>query len=125
MKKGNKLYSIFLAKCPVCQEGDLFESKNPYKLSKVFSMVSHCPVCNQKTEPEPGFYYGAMYVSYAMTVAISCFVGVPMVFFDAAPIQTVLAIAAALVVFSPLTLRYSRMIWFNFFFDFDEDAAKK
>ncbi|MBA3900573.1 MAG: DUF983 domain-containing protein [Bacteroidetes bacterium] len=123
--KGKKLYSIFWSKCPTCHEGDLFEAKNPYNLKKAFSMVEHCPVCSQTTIPEPGFYYGAMYVSYALTVAIGCFVGVPMIFFGASALATVIAIALALIVFSPLTLRYSRMVWFNFFFDYDEDILKK
>jgi uncharacterized protein (DUF983 family) len=123
--KGNKLYSIFLSKCPKCHEGDLFESNNPYNLKKAFSMVERCKVCGQKSEPEPGFYYGAMYVSYALAVAIGCFIGVPMLFFGAPALPTVIAIAIGLIVLSPLTLRYSRMIWINFFFDYDKNALEK
>jgi hypothetical protein len=88
-------------------------------------MVKQCPVCGQKSEPEPGFYYGAMYVSYAVAVAIGCFVGVPMLFFGASAMATVIAIAAALVVLSPITLRFSRMIWINFFVDYDKDLNNK
>jgi hypothetical protein len=88
-------------------------------------MVKQCPVCGQKSEPEPGFYYGAMYVSYAVAVAIGCFVGVPMLFFGASAMATVIAIAAALVIFSPITLRISRMIWINFFVDYDKDLNNK
>jgi uncharacterized protein (DUF983 family) len=123
--KGNKLYSIFSAKCPKCHEGNMFLHKNPYNLNKAFDMVKQCPVCGQKSEPEPGFYYGAMYVSYAVAVAIGCFVGVPMLFFGASAMATVIAIAAALVVLSPITLRFSRMIWINFFVDYDKDLNIK
>ena len=31
-------------------------------------MHHHCPVCNESFERETGFYYGAMYVSYGLTV---------------------------------------------------------
>jgi len=30
-------------------------------------MPERCPVCEQNYEPEPGFYYGAMFMSYMMT----------------------------------------------------------
>lgn len=30
-------------------------------------MPQRCAVCNQKTMPEPGFYYGAMFLSYIMS----------------------------------------------------------
>ncbi len=30
-------------------------------------MYEHCPVCGQDYEPEPGFYYGAMFISYIIT----------------------------------------------------------
>lgn len=30
-------------------------------------MHENCPHCGQKTELEPGFYYGSMYISYIFT----------------------------------------------------------
>lgn len=36
-------------------------------------MPDHCPECGLSFMPEPGFYYGAMYVSYALTIALSVF----------------------------------------------------
>jgi hypothetical protein len=33
-------------------------------------MHEHCPSCNLRYEVEPGFFYGAMYISYAFTVGI-------------------------------------------------------
>lgn len=30
-------------------------------------MPDRCPCCAQKFEPEPGFYYGAMFISYIFT----------------------------------------------------------
>ena len=34
-------------------------------------MPENCSVCGQPTETEPGFYFGAAYVSYALTIALS------------------------------------------------------
>ena len=36
--------------------------------SKPFEMNRHCPKCGADLEPEPGFYFGAMFISYAITV---------------------------------------------------------
>ena len=71
LKKGTKLYSIFNNKCPRCQEGNFFENNNPYNLKKVMKMNEHCPICDLKYQIEPSFFYGAMYVSYGLTVGIS------------------------------------------------------
>lgn len=62
-KKGTKLYSITKLKCPRCHEGDLFET-NSFSFQKPFDMPDECPVCKQSFMPEPGFYYGAMFISY-------------------------------------------------------------
>ena len=61
--------AILQCKCPKCRKGDLFPvSVISYrKLSKV---NTHCPVCGVSLIPEPGFYDGAMYISYAFSVAL-------------------------------------------------------
>lgn len=62
-KKGSKAYSIFNLKCPRCQEGELFESGS-FSFNKPFDMHKECPECNLNYMPEPGYYYGAMFISY-------------------------------------------------------------
>ena len=64
--RGSKIYSIFNFKCPRCHTGDLFETP-AFSFKKPFEMPDHCPYCGQKYHPEPGFYYGAMFVSYIFT----------------------------------------------------------
>ena len=60
------LYSIFLMKCPRCREGNMFE-KPIFSFKKLFTMYDFCPHCGQKYSLEPGFYYGAMFVSYVLS----------------------------------------------------------
>jgi uncharacterized protein (DUF983 family) len=67
--KGTKLYSIFKLKCPKCHEGEFFESRL-YDLKKLGHVLEECPTCKTSYVPEPGFYFGAMYVSYALGVAL-------------------------------------------------------
>ena len=61
----NLVQSIFKYKCPRCRKGNLF---HPMKsLGDILEMPKECIVCGQATEPEPGFYYGAMFLSYIGT----------------------------------------------------------
>jgi len=68
--KDSKLYSIFTGTCPVCHGGKMYIEPNPYKIRKVLKMHEHCSHCNLKFKIEPSFFYGAMYVSYGVGVAI-------------------------------------------------------
>lgn len=52
-------------KCPACREGDLFVK--PFDVAKPLKMHENCEVCNQSFEPEPGYYFGAMFISYIWT----------------------------------------------------------
>ena len=69
LQKGSKLYSIVKFKCPQCQEGDFFIS-HPYDFKNMGKPHEHCSECGMKLSKEPGFYFGAMYVSYAFGVAL-------------------------------------------------------
>ena len=117
MRKGTKLYSIFRNKCPKCHEGSFFESQNPYKLSSFSKMPENCECCDMKYEPETGFYYGAMFVSYgigvALFVAIWGIIGA--VWPQASALVIISSILIALVAIFPVSFRLSRLIWINIF----------
>ena len=101
----------------------MFESKNPFNLKKFDSMPEECPVCKQKTCPEPGFYYGAMYVSYALVVGFGIFLGAVFLLEGASPLSTIIAISIGTILLSPLSFRYSRMIWLNFFYHYNAELS--
>ena len=71
----NVLAAIAKCKCPQCREGDVF-SHPAYNLFKFSHMNERCPVCEVRLEPEPGFYQGAMYVSYGFSVIALVVIGV-------------------------------------------------
>lgn len=121
MLKETKLYSIVMLKCPRCHEGDFFLHKNPYSYSNLAKMPDHCPVCQQKYVLEPGFYYGAMYVSYALTIALSVAVFVAMSVLWHFEILWYLGINALLIIllFPPI-FRLSRAAWANLFIDYSK-----
>ena len=125
-KKGTRLYSIFKMKCPQCQEGDFFISK-PYDLKKAGDLHKNCSVCNVKYSKEPGFYYGAMYVSYALTVAIFVTMWVSFnLFFEnmSAGLQIFLIIAVTIVL-TPYLYALSKIIWANLFIKYDRERGAK
>lgn len=66
LKKQSKLYSTLHLKCPRCHEGDLFETGS-FSFKKPFDMPKQCSHCGQSYWPEPGFYFGAMFISYIFT----------------------------------------------------------
>ena len=70
--KGSKIYSIVTCKCPKCHEGRMFPAHTLYHPAKFNKMNARCEVCNQSFEPEPGFYFGSMFVSYGVNTAFFC-----------------------------------------------------
>jgi uncharacterized protein (DUF983 family) len=122
--KGSKLYGIVRNKCPRCHEGDLFTHPNPYNLAHFGDMPTHCPVCHQSYQPEPNFFYGAMYVSYGYAVAL--FVATYIVansWLGLGLWQTVGLLGLDLLLLGPFLFRLSRSTYFHLFVHYEADAA--
>ncbi|MBK8348280.1 MAG: DUF983 domain-containing protein [Saprospiraceae bacterium] len=124
MAKRNFIVNAFMKKCPRCQEGDLFVQ--PFEFSKPVNMPEHCPVCKQKYEPEPGFYYGSMFLSYIFSAFFFLgIMGLCLIFFKLslnASMGILLLVAGSTYFFF---LRMSRSIWINIMVKFDPDAKEK
>ncbi len=121
----NILYSVAANKCPKCNKGDVFITNNPYKLTQFDKMHDACTCCGEVYEREPGFFYGAMYVSYALmagwfmvTWAIDTFI------VQSETWQYLTFIITSIILLMPVTFRTSRLIWLNFFIHFDKEKAK-
>jgi len=126
LKKGSKLNSILTGSCPKCQNESMYSDKNPLHLTKVLKMNENCSHCGLKYQIEPSFFYGAMYVSYGLNVAvgIAAFI-VSFVFFGASIEQSFLAIVISLIVLFPFVLRLSRNLYINMFVSYDPKAGQK
>lgn len=123
--KGSKLYSIAKLKCARCHEGDLFENNSLLSWNKFSQMKDHCLVCHQVYEPEPGYYYGAMFVSYGLTTGPTlAIVALMMLFSDEITVlMFVGALLLALLLFLPAIFKLSRAIWINIFISYSPTAA--
>ncbi len=125
LKKGSKLYSILTGTCPKCHNESMYIDSNPLHLSKVLKMHDHCGQCGFKYQIEPSFFYGAMYVSYGLNVAIgiAAFI-VAFVFFDLNMKASFIAIFASLLILMPFVLRLSRNIYINMFVSYDKNYRR-
>ena len=116
-----KLSSIISSTCPVCHTGKMYKTPNPYKISQTLKMHDNCPHCDVKFKIEPSFFYGAMYVSYAVGVAIAVAAFIIAYFFIGLDRnKTFITIVITLVILLPIITRVSRNIWINLFFKFDK-----
>ncbi len=85
-------------------------------------MDKTCSVCSLKYEPEPGYFYGAMYVSYAINVAIFVTLWLAIEIFSTSDVPLLwymIIIIVPNLLLVPLIYRLSRLIWINFFVRFD------
>lgn len=70
------LPSILKMKCPACRSGNMFSQRALFPLKHLMDMPERCPVCTQKMELEPGFYFATGYVSYALSIVVMTAVAV-------------------------------------------------
>ena len=119
LTKGKKLYSILFNKCPKCHTGSFWATNNPIK-NMFFSTKNSCKTCENCSltyELETGFWYGSMYVSYGISVAVMVlFWSLTTILFPLINIfNEIIIIVLAIILVSPINYHVSRLIWINFF----------
>ena len=102
----------------------MYRVRNPYRLGSIFKMHDRCSHCGTRYKMEPSFFYGAMYVSYAVGVAFAFAVFViAFLIAGASLVSTFIAIVCTLVLLLPVIIRLSRNIWINLFIHYDPRTA--
>lgn len=75
-------------------------------------MNKTCGVCRLPFEPEPGFFWGAMYFSYALNIAemlplaVACFY----IFHDPDPWVYITALVSVVLLLMPVNFRLARIL---------------
>jgi len=125
MSKRSSLASILSLRCPKCRMGHLFQSGKISKPGSLFTMHPACPHCKQSFDPEPGFYFGSMFVSYGINTALFLISwGALLFIYPDYTLSLLLGILTAVVILSlPLSFRWSRAIWLALFVRFDPKAG--
>ena len=113
----NIVSKVLSSKCPNCESGNIFKRQGNIVLLRMPKMNEKCESCSFKFEKEPGFFYGAMYISYAISVGlmIGCFI----LFWLILDLATIYVISIFFIVVSLLSLfnfRISRTIWIYLFY---------
>ena len=125
LKKGSKLYSILTGTCPRCQKESMYVDQNLLHVTNCIKMNENCSHCGLKYLIEPSFFYGAMYVSYALNVAVGIAVFIiTSVFLNMKLNWAFVSIIGSLVVLFPIVMRFSRTIYINMFVSYEPDLKQ-
>ncbi|MEO0895764.1 MAG: DUF983 domain-containing protein [Bacteroidota bacterium] len=120
------LSSVVGLRCPRCRKGKLFVQPNPYNIKQITEMPSKCPCCGQDFVIEPGFYFGATYVSYALNIAWLVPLFFLINFILDLPYRTfVITMFVLIPILIPLISRLSRALWLGAFVKFDQEVSAK
>jgi uncharacterized protein (DUF983 family) len=101
------LGAILRQRCPRCLKGAVFNG--------LMATRERCDVCGLRFEREPGYFVGAMYVSYALAVAVMTLL-VLLIRRLRPHWSDIAVVGAALPPFLPLVpliVRYSKIIWLH------------
>lgn len=102
-----QLAAVLRGRCPRCNQGQIFCGR--------VTMNAICPVCELRFDREPGYFTGAMYVSYVLAVPImaACAVAIHVVVPNWSFEATIVAAALLFLLFVPAIFRYSRILWIH------------
>lgn len=115
MQARNYQTALLLGKCPRCREGDIF-TYPASRIGKFNVMNNTCPHCGVRLEPEPGFYQGAMYVGYGITIAMLLLVSAILYLLGDFSEWVYIAVTiSVMIVIAPLNYRYSRILYLYMF----------
>lgn len=113
----SKVLNALKCKCPKCKKEDIFTDSGNILLARIPKMNDKCAVCNYKFERETGFFFGAMFVSYALSAAQMIFSLVLLWYLvGLSPLRVFLIIVMAAVLLSTINFRLSRSIWIYLFY---------
>ena len=108
------LQSVFDMKCPRCRKGDLFTASSSFNYKQMTEMPDACPVCGQKYLLEPGFYYGAMFISYIICgVTFLAFIAFCMFVLKLSVNMSFVFLIILVAIFFGWIFRISRSIWIH------------
>lgn len=106
-------------KCPSCRKGDLFEK--PFLFTKPLAMHKKCSHCDQNFEPEPGYYFGAMFISYIWTGFFClCLVGFTMLVLGWSAGSAIGTLIGLYVISYFWIMRISRSMYIHFDIPYNE-----
>ena len=99
----SRLAATLALRCPRCLHGRVWRS--------FLSMYERCPECGLVFEREPGYFTGAMVVSYGIAVPTFGLIVIALLVLGLDTGLALLTGAALYLGLAPFIFRYSRVIW--------------
>jgi uncharacterized protein (DUF983 family) len=108
MPFARKLFGLLQQRCPRCLKGPIYR--------RGMAMHTHCPQCQLRYEREPGYFMGAMYISYGLaTLIIGAFMLMLHLTLPTWDLGWIVLLATGIFLpFVPFTSRFARVIWMYF-----------
>jgi uncharacterized protein (DUF983 family) len=122
MLKHNRIANALRWKCPHCHEGDMYKSSI---FEGIYNMHDKCPKCEQEFQLEPGFYWGAMYVGYALSSGYMLSGFAICIFGFGLSVNQSFALLIGLgLIMVPIIARTARALWLSMYVKYDKNALK-
>jgi uncharacterized protein (DUF983 family) len=98
-------WAILRQLCPRCRKGKIFRGQ--------FAMNERCPVCDLRFEREQGYFLGALYISYPLSILfLGSFYLIAMALLPGWEAMWLVPVAIVpYLPFMPAVFRYSRVLW--------------
>jgi uncharacterized protein (DUF983 family) len=114
-QKGNLVVRILKEKCPHCGKGQVFEKRK--HLFEFPVMKKNCEECQYKFDREPGYFLGAMYLSYGLAVlqGLIAFLICYFLFPSLQALTIAFIIVGVIAVFSFKNFKLSRIMYIHIF----------
>jgi uncharacterized protein (DUF983 family) len=106
---------IYKEKCPHCSDGQVFEKEKG--LFKMPIMNERCSECDYRFEREPGYFIGAMYLSYALAIlqGILAFVLCSLLSSEMAIEWVILMVILPMFLMAKKNFKWSRILYIHIF----------
>ena len=99
-----KVRGLLRLRCPACWQGHMFV--HPLKMNE------HCPHCNYTFDKGNGYFVGAMYSSYTLSLGVAVVAAAVLWWLGWSTWSIVAASSAVVVLVGPLLVfPYSRVLW--------------
>ncbi|CAM3985308.1 MULTISPECIES: DUF983 domain-containing protein [Flavobacterium] len=111
------LKNLFSNKCPNCSKGKVFKNGLINFGLGFPKMHKNCPNCDFKFEKEPGFFFGAMFINYALGAAEALITYlIAFSFFEKTFDLRIFPIIGVVIIgLSIFNIKLSRLIWIYMF----------
>src|SRR5690606_7081794 len=113
-KRTPKFSALVNGKCPKCRIGKMYTGRTHSIRNNKERVL--CPHCGFRFQIEPGYFYAAMYVSYAMVVLeVLAFIFITYQITKSESIGIYIGVVlATILLLAPFNYRYSRLLLLHY-----------